>query len=168
MRLPFSKVYRAFPELDRFDDPACRAYVREAARRVPVANLSVKAAALAAAIFLLFVGVIAGANLAMRLTFRPTASGWAFAAAALVWGLCLLPGPLVGAFIRDRWVRSQLKLVLRQASCPACGYSLLGLVPRPGPPPEGEFVVCPECGECSGLASRGLTRASLMAPGVGP
>jgi len=163
MRLPFSKVYRAFSELDRFDDLACRSYVREAARRMPIADLSVKAAALAAARFLLFAGVLAGANLAMRLTFRPAAS-----AAALVWGLCLFPGPLVGAFIRDRWVRSQLRLVLRQASCPACGYSLLGLVPRPGPPPEGEFVVCPECGECSGLASRGLTRASLMEPGAGP
>lgn len=168
MRLPPIKVYRAFRELDAFDDRACRSYLREAARRAPIANISVKAAALAAAVALSLVGVVTGANLAMRLTLGPQASGWMFAAAGLAWGLCVLPGPLLGAFIRDRWLRARLKLVLRQASCPACGYSLLGLVPQPGLAPEGDFVICPECGERSGLASRGLTRASIMAPGANP
>lgn len=162
MRIPGTRVYRAFPELDRFSDADCRRFVRFAAAglwrgwkltaRVFVAVLTAPAIAVGflAGLFLWSWVVNAlGQGRASLLWIIP------FCAPAI--GVALLPNLL----LRDWQLRREITSRIFAASCSDCRYSLLGLEWRDG------LVNCPECGKSNNLGERGLKPQDLMASRAG-
>lgn len=168
MRIPYSKVYRAFPELDRFSDSECERFILVARERF-AASMSAGAALAYFAFFavtplfgVLWFGV--GGALMEWIT-EPSASSsyhyvedrWWYGL-GLVLGACLMPfaGGVAALYVRDRCLIRVISRQLITARCAGCGYSLLGL-----PATEGA-VTCPECGAECILADRGLTPEDLM------
>lgn len=141
MRLLRNKIYRAFPELDRFDDERCVRFV-EAARR----GWAVKGVGLALVLLTGAVITIAPPGitiLVLRFTSFGTTRGNSdlfglFTTVVLTGCIC---GPLAGILMRDILLRWRVRHVLRtRGSCFSCRYSLLGL-----PVAAGNLVTCPEC-----------------------
>ncbi len=143
MRIPLAKVYRAFPELDAFSDAECERFVERAARDYPGSRVA--AEVIGAAVI---VGILIAIGVMENVAWGAISSNWsvfkkddwlgmviALNALFMVLGFCL--GMLL---IRDRWLIRTIRLKVRQASCPACGYSLLGLAVDLG------VITCPECG----------------------
>lgn len=147
MRLIARTIWRAFPELDRFDDERCRLFI-DAARRSRVSML------LRATLVTLLVAAMTTGTLALGHTIAPgwfTNSpgvdnpwnhtfppGWA----SIACGACVLL-TIFSAFVaRDQLLRWRIRRLLRvQGRCRACNYLLLGL------PVSAEFKArCPECG----------------------
>ncbi|MEZ6241836.1 MAG: hypothetical protein R3B57_02235 [Phycisphaerales bacterium] len=144
MRMPIAKVWRAFPELDRFDDDRCRVYVREAkTRHYGMGVLLAAGGVLVAIVFLVSTGIVASA-IADTL---PRTSEYDFAAAMIslalgvVWLSVLTAGTLL---MRDRWLRAAIRDRLNRMACLGCRYNLLGLTPQGEP--GRQHLVCPECG----------------------
>lgn len=161
MRVPFSEIYRAFPELDGFSDAECKRFVQRARAekaRVRAMELLTAFAGLAG----LILGTALGAFLARVLNDTLFSSVHPFTfdesvrpiLMVVLAGLCAAGG---AAFVRDRWLRDAITKRLSQAACPACAYSLLGLKPVNG------HVTCPECALPISLIDRGLTQADLLA-----
>lgn len=157
MRIPASKVYRAFPEFDRFDDRRCEAYIAYM-HRTPGNHLDLVKFVLA---LLGVVGVLGwvvastiwGDYLARWL--RPNTpkvmldSMWFVCTAVLLLVGCLAIA-LTLLSVRDLHLRTVLRRQLRGVRCQVCTYSLLGM-----PVVEG-VVQCPECGDKFTIARRGL------------
>ncbi|MCH7791072.1 MAG: hypothetical protein IID31_02180 [Planctomycetes bacterium] len=158
MRLPLTKLYRAFPELDPFTDEQCLWYIARAKRKHKVRN--------AIALF----GVVAlgfpawGLFALLAWPIVAWIGGRSFAAHRIPLGLL---GFIIGVsavlaavctmLARDRWLRWMIRKVLNRAVCPSCEYSLLGLRV------ENDGVVCPECGASLSLTTMGLTPEDLIA-----
>ncbi|MCC6660402.1 MAG: hypothetical protein IT437_05905 [Phycisphaerales bacterium] len=156
MRLPYSKVYRAFPELDRFDDGQCRLFVRQATagslrRRAAGAGLQLLAAVCGVFAWLLIVGV--GQSLLRLLRDGAVRDVLTIVLAA---GLVFVPS-IAALITRDAWLRRSVRARLVSARCPGCEYSLLGL------PVVLGVAVCPECGQELDLERMGLTPKDLIA-----
>lgn len=140
MRLPTSKVYRAFPELDQFSDAQCRAFVR-------LANHDVSKALVRFLLYLVSGAVVAfvsGAVLIAILTaWQPNPM---FGACFLLVGVTAPTGVALLA-LRDALLRNRIRRVFTlRGSCAGCSYALVGLpVVEAGPNGERE-VRCPECG----------------------
>lgn len=149
MRIPGSKVYRAFPELDRFSDAQCARFLWASKRDWWVARLARLFAAFGAFAGSLLIGYGAVALLVWR--FLPTDGGGSRSISEVwYWGsiMSAICGPvlialLVALMTRDLFLRRRLRAVINdRAKCLGCGYSLLGLTV-----PENLIVNCPECGE---------------------
>lgn len=153
MRLPLSKVWRAFPEFDPFTDDQCRRAVRTAKQRHAGGMLlwGVLAAGLAVVVT---AGCMAFGIWALRgMGVRRAGESHIF-----VLAVAIFAGLITGFLIRDGWTRGALRRYIDQARCRHCGYSLLGLGAVAGE------VRCPECGERSSLAAMGLTAPELLPP----
>ncbi|MFN7020572.1 MAG: hypothetical protein ACK4WH_04490 [Phycisphaerales bacterium] len=151
MRLPISRVYRAFPELDRFDDARCKAYVRTVRREQGSKGVAVE-------LLNWLVGGAAGlamlcAVVSFLQMFAKAGSGPSYAArvASLctVVGVPVMAGGLTSLALRDRRLRRLIRRQIEGGRCPVCSYLLLGLVPREG------LVRCPECGTSHRLTELG-------------
>jgi hypothetical protein len=150
MRIPRSKVWRAFPELDRFSDEACRRFVRSPSVGGVRRWLRVVCSGSAAAAGIwLSSALVPSASRAfddrwlIRGTLPSTVSEFvslitiAFISTALA-----SIGPIAGLFVRDRMLKAAIRRMLAaQGTCDRCGYSLLGL--RVDAESRAE---CPECG----------------------
>ena len=143
MRVPLSNIWRAFPELDRFTDEQCRRFVRAActrgwqrhAHRVTLCGLLV---ILVVASFAMISFLYAWLD--DHYHFRTTLLSLIFVSLILFSGF-FIPSVLV-MLIRDRLLLRRVRYVLRaRGTCPACQYSLLGIVVS-----EDNVVICPECG----------------------
>lgn len=155
MRIPLHKVYRAFPEFDRFPDARCEAYmqyvrVRYAASLWSV-GITVWAGAAVASLLGLWPVMFAASRFARWYagSLRPPdrALNPAVAVgAAVVMGGCAL----VAFVIRDVHLRRVMHAQLRGVTCAACSYNLLGAVVT------GGMVRCPECGGSFVIAERNL------------
>ncbi len=160
MRLPLSKIYRAFPELDRFEDARCESFVHGAKRQHWASGLVIAFLFVPA----LFVSVIVASVITMlvferALDFAATKgiNESAIVAAGSLLGIAVAAVPPVFVLrARDRWLRWAIARHINHARC-FCGYSLLGLTIEDG------AVQCPECGERIVLADRGLTPDMLLA-----
>lgn len=146
MRIPSTKVYRAFPELDRFSDEQCRRFAAAAKgsiwRRMRHLAMELLVAGCA-------LGLVAGAAygidrwwpaaLALRLLLGVRAE---LARDGLVL-VCGLGGPtLAFLLVRDWLVRRSIRRVVNtRGSCGVCGYGLTSLMVT-----ETNTVRCPECG----------------------
>jgi DNA-directed RNA polymerase subunit RPC12/RpoP len=160
MRLPLTKVYRAFPELDRFTDEQCREYVKHVHLRFPWSRWMYAALAnvVAFVVAALAFWSVAWVTLRPSVTMMP---GFRFVdhplmCSALLAALSLGPASLLRYWIRHRWLRRRLRECIAEARCANCRYPLLGLAVRDG------AVLCPECGERVVLADFGLTPADLL------
>lgn len=140
MRLPTYKVYRAFPELDRFSDEACQRYVR-AARRGQEGWLGLAPLALGlSGGFVLFMAML---GLIFAVGILAPSLRWGPVLPFAMSGSVALAGGAAAFFTfqaRDVLLRRVLEKLLKLATCPHCRYSLLGLRIDAG------VVSCPECG----------------------
>jgi ribosomal protein S27AE len=163
VRLPLNKVYRAFPELDRFSDHECGRFVERANRDYPESRVVAGAIAVvisAAVIIALFIlermlWAVWSQRYPTPLA-RENAQDVVVVLSVLVYALLFCVGMLVA---RDRWLIRTITLRVHQTSCPSCGYSLLGLVVDKG------VILCPECAAPFFLADHGMTEEDLLAPG---
>lgn len=144
MRIPRGRVYRAFPELDRFTDAQGEQFVRAACKRGWRRHyhrfLVVVFLLLAWLIAWLLIGL--GTYLLDRVAptlHRSNAAYWTLASLAIL----LFVAPLfLLLLVKDWFLLRRLRLVIRaRGSCPACQYTLLGAVVN-----EHDIVTCPECG----------------------
>lgn len=143
MRIPLSRIYRAFPELDRFTDEQCQRFVRAACRRGWGRFLHWTAVAALVFILYLITLPLSGAAMAAADDSVRFRSGVALVLLQLLLLLLAMTVPLVaGLFLRDALLRRRIRYVVRaRGTCPGCRYSLLGI-----PLSEERKVVCPECG----------------------
>jgi hypothetical protein len=153
VRLVTRKLWRAFPELDRFDDDQCRRFVDAACSRQDLQVVR---------------GLCCGVAAVLVLTI-PWTAGWADDAGEYFWGWpgaglgkwfesvwwyrpfwfaalvgvgMLLLAALAAGMTRDVLLRRRVKQVMvSHGSCSACTYFLGGL-----PVNEYSLVMCPECG----------------------
>ncbi|MBX3404803.1 MAG: hypothetical protein KF699_15445 [Phycisphaeraceae bacterium] len=153
MRVPLSKIYRAFPEFDPFPDAECERYIRYAYQQarmrigciplvVFVVSLPLYAVLLSASVAgLMYVGI-------------ELPEGYLIVPVLLSASVVGVPA-LLALLSRDVVLRRVLKDRLRTARCPNCEFSLLGL-----PVVEGA-TRCPECGTQIVLSMHNLTPRDL-------
>ncbi|MCC6951443.1 MAG: hypothetical protein IT433_08345 [Phycisphaerales bacterium] len=145
MRLLTSKIHKAFPELDRFEEERCERFVRAARRGF---RRSLWRMTLMAVAFCVVAGLLALAAwkpVQMLEKHAITRGAGSVVPATAVLGMAtgvFLGGALAALLVRDIVLRRRVRYVIRaRGSCSGCGYSLLGV-----PVPENLCVVCPECG----------------------
>lgn len=157
MRVPWSRIYRAFPELDRFTDEECERYVRQV--RVQGRTRGWPLLAGFAGAILWVVVVRYGAGL-VRPGYNVIAEVFILGSIiGFVLAICL---PLL--ITRDRLLIGSIRRRIDNARCTKCRQSLLGLpFLAPGPPEDNAAVRCPECGSVMVLAELGLKPADLLA-----
>ncbi|MBX3388740.1 MAG: hypothetical protein KF691_04735 [Phycisphaeraceae bacterium] len=161
MRIHWNKVYRAFPELDRFDDRQCVDFIRFASEKFWVSRVFYTIVGVAFCITLL-IALLVGENFLLRSVLFPNRAVQIRSNSFDVWhamavGVCVFATLLCGLYIRDRWLRWAVSTQIVAARCLNCQYSLLGLIVE-----NGE-VLCPECGHRTDLAAQGLKAEELLA-----
>jgi hypothetical protein len=163
-RIPSVRVYRAFPELDRFSDAQCAAFVSSAIRRsrgsmvIVAIGASIVCVCLAGIAFVL-VGELLSLNSGDGSLARWFARNPGIEQAMLVASL-MIPvfcGVIPALMIRDVWLRSAIRRRLGSTACAGCGYSMLGIRVADG------SIQCPECGTVYVLADLGMSPADFLA-----
>ncbi len=139
MRLPRSKVWRAFPELDRFDDARCARFV-SAVRRGLWPGILRRGLALAVLVALyIAVPLVIAATGLLRIR-NPTPLMQVLGVLG-IFAVFIVPA-VPALMVRDWVLRRQIRgLLRRRGSCGKCRYGLAGL-----PVSDDLVVVCPECG----------------------
>ena len=153
MRIPTSKLYRAFPELDRFSDAECRAFMARLRRQVGGQIVGYLIAGLCG--FGVFVATIFVEAVMIDLTQRIRFSDDAeLVLGAISFALPFLTGLMTILIVRDFFVRRTLRTrilnVVRRFTCRGCTYSLVGLRAT------GHVVRCPECGHETTFTELGI------------
>lgn len=143
MRIPRSKVYRAFFELDPFTDEQCVGFVRSTRRsalsKVLFTLLPLLAGFVSAGVVIGLVVLIQWLD--AQEPYETFLNKWFGLVMALVIALIAGAGGLAFLFVRDRLLRRGIRRVLAtRGSCAACGYGLTGIPVQP----DG-MVRCPEC-----------------------
>jgi hypothetical protein len=160
MRLPYSKVYRAFPELDRFDDARCEAYICTALMTARVNRGVVQIAIFFAGVAVAVLVGIVLANILLLLSAIFDSSDWIIPPFVIIIAGSIAAGGVSGCLLRDVLLRRALRRQIGNSRCPSCNYLLLGLVPKDG------SVLCPECGTTHKLTDLGLTEGQLIPVGA--
>lgn len=142
MRLITRKIYRAFPELDKFSDEQCERFL-QAANASIVRRMCRGAVSFGFAIVVGLVALGGAVYAAQELADHWRLDGFLYwllfgvlTTTALV--IAFIPGLILADGLLRLRVRSLLK---RCGACPQCRYSLLGM--RVG---ADLIVTCPECG----------------------
>ncbi len=162
VRLPLSKLHRAFPELDRFGDADCARYIAAAQRGKMAfmllgAMTAIAALILTAAIVAVLMRVVSGIP-EVRLLGRRSPEG----ILAFVVMSPIIAGAVSALLVRDRFLRVLIRRQVLSARCMSCEYSLLGLpISRAGV--GAGSVRCPECGAVNSLKNRGVSVEELQA-----
>ncbi len=155
MRIPLHKVYRAFPEFDRFSDERCEAYMLYVHRRYASRLTTVGILVWLGAIFSTVVGLFPVTRIGTALTRWYSKSAYPpddlwYASIVLPLAILMLICALAALVVRDIHLRGVMRRQLKGVTCAACSYSLLGAVV------SGDSVRCPECGEAFFISARGL------------
>ena len=143
MRLLTRRIYRAFPELDRYSDEQCLRFIRTARRGFfrRAWHYSLIGAVFLVVVFGAMFPVAFVSNFVEHRTFRTTGLHWENLLTVLASIPCLGLAPLAAFIVRDWLLRRRVRYVLRtRGVCHNCRYSLVGL-----PVDERGMVVCPEC-----------------------
>jgi hypothetical protein len=156
------KIWRAFPQLDRYPDEVCRHYVRHALRL----NEIWKGVLLCLASFVVSIGIWVGVLYLVAdpvENFSSSARGGFMITIGLLLVALMLSGvvwfPILCTFItRDLWLRGVIRRQLRSSDC-ACGYQLIGLEIQHDS--ASKFVTCPECGNRIELNTGHITEADI-------
>lgn len=171
MRIPKSKIYRAFSELDAFSDEDCGRFLRRAKIRRPLSRwlprlsflITVPLAFVSFGFLMyLFESEISGAfdaidrALGIRLGGLDISSVL-YSMLFVCWPV-LIPVSVYWLW-RDWLLRRLLRAAIDLAICANCRHSLLGL---PLLPDRAPAVRCTECGAVMELAKVGLTPEDLI------
>ncbi|MDF1809534.1 MAG: hypothetical protein P1U42_07560 [Phycisphaerales bacterium] len=155
-------IWRAFPELDQFDDDICLRYLQRA--RQSRAGHRARRMLLGWCLLLLLVYV--GSMFALpKALLLVESAGIDDQSSIFTWiFMTLFLGPLfvvlvVGLRISDRLTRSVLLKQLNNVVCIRCEYSLIGLEIHEIE--SGIKVVCPECGESMLLVDIGISETDI-------
>lgn len=163
MTLVSLKIWRAFHELDEYDDEVCRLYIKHARRLsntwrgalLVLLTIAIAVVSWSIVIYFAFDPIVNHAS---------SARGNAAVAFGLLLVAILLTGiiwfPLLCAFVtRDRWLRRCVVKQLHSTNCAGCGYQLVGLtiVEKQG----SKHVLCPECGTPTELNTGSLREADI-------
>lgn len=162
MRIPFRKVWRAFPQFDLCSDADCRRMCRTA-----MCNHSMIVRVLPALTTLLgsvggFIGFlwVATGDFDLELLSRDLRT--------IVLGptITIGAGGLAGLLMRDLILYFALGSEIARTNCPKCRQSMLGLrvlesAMNPGTPGDAR-VRCPECGTMHVLLELGLAARDLI------
>ena len=162
-----SRPWRLVPELDKFDDGRCEAFVRD----LYGLRLVGLVLALPIALVLGMAVTLAGSVIADSYRDAAWASGETVIGrlAGVVFGVCMIA--LVSSIALTPYamlLRRALRGHIARAKCPACSYSLLGLPlvelrSDDDWDPGVETVRCPECGVRISLAEHGLRAEDVLA-----
>jgi len=165
LRIPRSKIYRAFPELDPFSDEDCQRFMQRA-RSQGGFEVFINGALYGgggAILAILFIVMAPLFTWLSRLFWDQL--GRARSEELAIFIILLLVGslPTMGGLIaRDivyrRLMQRAINLQLDRIRCLECQYSLLGQVARDG------RVRCPECGAVVTLRRLGLSAEDLIPP----
>ncbi len=157
------KIYRAFPELDQFDDQTCERYLN---RTTGIAACGSGCFTLIAVVVLTFIAwsfieynarellyyTLKSQKIKMGV-YTDTFVGL-FAYSGFIWF------PWVSVLVvRDRWLYRNIRKQLNGALCKQCEYSLLGLTVMEDH--RVPYVKCPECGSENKLSASFLTQADI-------
>ncbi len=151
VRIPGSKFYRAFPELDRFSDAQCEGFVSLVQKRHPWQMVG--AAILALAAVLLTVCLLVPLTLVILDRGQRGMDRLPIQLVPLMLGFPFVAAGIAGFLVRDACVRGLIRRRITAMKCTDCGYGLLGL-----PVTRGEDGIararCPECGYENDMTSR--------------
>jgi hypothetical protein len=164
MRLPFTKVYRAFPEFDSLPDEECERYVRHVRvhqrwqfQLIPLLTTLVLAVAwpvtwvVLSHYYPIHHWVPLPATEEARIIVLAVTS-------------VLVPA-MVGLLLRDLALWLGVRDEVNRARCPKCRQSLLGVPVQEigmGNDPAKRFIRCPECGRKYNLLDIGITPRDLV------
>jgi hypothetical protein len=161
MRIPFTKLHRAFPEFDSLSEEECARYVRYVLITRGASMLIIPSAvALGCAVgwpTLLVLGV--------RFQLFPVPNFGGDLNLVLTVASSVLVGSLAGLITRDLLVWWHVRVEVHRARCPECKQSLQGLPIEEvglGLDPAMRFVRCTECGLKHRLLDLGLTPMDLV------
>jgi hypothetical protein len=166
MRLPFTKVYRGFPEFDALPDEDCERYVRSVRATRPGL---VNTVPLATALTLLVLWPAAWCGLwtwdeDLVLAWVPLPPSDDMRVVLLA-GTTLLVPVLSALLLRDAALWWGVRQEVNRARCPKCRQSLLGVPVQEvgvGGDPAKRFIRCPECGRRYMLLEIGITPRDLV------
>ena len=157
------KIWRAYPELDQFDDETCQRYINRSWHLLETFR----------GWFLAFVTVIVtliawfAFDLLLRVQILQFAPKWLskpgnpiadLLGLVIFLGYFLVPW-IAYLYVRDLWLQWQIRLLLAGVRCPHCKYSLLGLIVYSNE--EDRCVKCPECAFELTLSNDGVTEADI-------
>ncbi len=141
MRVMTKQLWRAFPELDSFDDERCARFVAAAQRGRRAALLRLSAAGVA---FVASAALLVTLSQIMLALLGVLSRPGDLPIGAIGIGVMVIL-TLAGAaamLVRDVMLRRRVLWVIKaKGTCAGCGYGLLGL-----PVPDDLRVTCPECG----------------------
>jgi len=151
VRILSRKIWRAFPELDQYDDETCKKYVNSAhamSGRLLRTSFVLSAAFIGFGLAIViseperrFLGrVLSWVFTDIRFDGLVGSSIFAVTISNIIW----MPW-LAGAMVRDFMLERCLKKKLMKAGCPKCSYNLLGLEILQHN--LQKVVRCPECGK---------------------
>ena len=164
MRIPISKIYRAFPEFDTFTDEQCERFMLRVKLSGSKQTVPILVGVLVAIITLILSCAVSGFiyDAVREGLGRQSALKLEFVMDLLS---LLLPGLLaflLGLFARDLLLRRHLRLViedkLNRIRCLGCKYILIGQTVT------NDRVCCPECGRVHHLGELGVVEADLIPP----
>jgi hypothetical protein len=169
MRFPRRKLYRAFPDLDRFSESQCEMLVRRiqqarsygATMIIGVSLTSMVIFGLGVALWLRHQGAWQAFEKDLLDLYGRTAAD--VLGPGLAFAPMLAAAGLAGLYARDVLfqvlVRRAIRSRISRARCTGCGTSLLGL------PAPGNVVRCPECSRVMGLRELGIeSPAEMLSP----
>ncbi|MCP3904632.1 MAG: hypothetical protein GY715_13480 [Planctomycetes bacterium] len=152
MRIPTSKIYRAFPELDHLSDEQCeRLLVRTRNDELPQTFRLLVCVAVGSVTLLM--------SFSLFMTF--VRDDGSLSDLVLLVAIPAVPAILT-LFTRDVLLRRALRKAITsridRVRCPRCRYILIGQRP------VDEHVTCPECGNETSLETLGVTVDDLVLP----
>tara|TARA_R110000744_G_scaffold71294_6_gene143553 strand:+ start:193 stop:708 length:516 start_codon:yes stop_codon:yes gene_type:complete len=165
MRLLTRKIYRAFPELDQYDDQSCERYVNRAVRLNDELGCLligvIVIASVAAWIFIEYNTQLVIFYLFDAVGIKLGVYTDTFIRLVVTLGYVWFPWIMI-LIARDIRLRSQIRKQLDGAYCRSCGYRLIGLIILQES--TTEFVRCPECGTENTVDGDTLCRDEIEVP----
>jgi len=163
MRLPFTKVYRAFSEFDSLSDEECERYVRHvrSQRRWQYELLPLITTLVLMLVWPVGWVVLTDEFPGQRLPIPDSHDGRVI----LLGATTVLFPALVGLTLRDFALWWGVRDEVNRARCPKCLQSLLGVPVQEiglGGDLAKRFIRCPECGRKYMLLDIGITPRDLI------